>query len=475
MGQTIGTSIVNTAPLGVKNSLFHAHYCKLLEMCAYDYLSFLQEASCENPFIEVDERCEAYALEDDQLAFLEERGELSFNHHESPDRICEAYRESVDNQADNPQGACEDFTDSLHLYLRIQMPAFQEKGKSPIFEALIEFIDDRGFLVDDPDFIAHLMGFEIEEVLEVLEAIRCIDPGGIGSRGIMDFLWYQCQRMGWDTPVMHRAVCELLEYVADGNITGLRRELDISARSVREMIERVRSFRPYPTWGMDISYGPIAPREPILYPDFALYQLSGGDCVLWVIEPRVTFSPISQGREGTENDAPSDIRMEDMEDIPNWRSKVDCLEREAYDLLGMADRRKKTVLRVVSLVVVRQKAYLLRERDYKEPLNLSQIGSSLGLSVSTVSRAMKDRYISSPRGILSLKDLLARPFPGAIDDGISQDYIVRKIESLSRSSKGKAMSDSKIARILESDGIDIARRTVNKYRKSLERPAVPWR
>jgi len=79
------------------------------------------------------------------------------------------------------------------------------------------------------------------------------------------------------------------------------------------------------------------------------------------------------------------------------------------------------------------------------------------------------RYITSPRGILSLKDLLARPFPGAGDGEISQDYVSREIESLLRGPSGKTLSDSNITEILKSGGIDIAGRTVNKYRRSLER------
>jgi len=460
-------SINNTTSLKGRPSLYHAHFTKLLEMCALDYLHFLRQESCRNPCVEVREGCEVYALRDGRHTLLEEREEPSFDYHESLVPIYGPYREPVDNEQYDPPGACEDFTGSLPLYLSIQMPAFQEKGKSSIFEALVEFIDDRGFLGDDPASIADLIDSRTEEVIEVLEIIGSIDPGGIGSRGIGDFLWYQCRKIGWDTPVMQKAVHELLEYVAEGDIDRLRQELKVSERGVRDMIERLKSLRPYPTWGMDVGTSDIARGDHIIYPDFALYQLDDGDCILQVIEPCITLNPISTlGGEGTENNALNDIYMEDMR---SWRSKVECLERESYGLLRMANRRKQIILRVVPLIIERQKAYMLREEDYKEPLDLSQIAHQLGVAVSTVSRAVKDRYITSPRGILSLKDLLARPFPGAGDGEISQDYVSREIESLLGGPGGKTMSDSDITEKLKSGGIDIARRTVNKYRRSLER------
>jgi RNA polymerase sigma-54 factor len=148
-----------------------------------------------------------------------------------------------------------------------------------------------------------------------------------------------------------------------------------------------------------------------------------------------------------------------------WSTRLKDLEREAFELARLVENRKRTIVLVASHIVEKQAAYLDGDTEHKKPLTVSQIAAQLSMPVSTVSRAIKNMTISTPRGTTPLRELLSRPVP--VEDGpdVSSDYILTRIAEFARLPDGKSRSDLEISNMLRSEGIEMARRTVNKYRR----------
>jgi len=453
-------SLGNYISVRGRPSVFHANFTRILEMCASDFLGYLEEVADKNPCVEPYESCETIVVHDGEVSVSKD---IEFQAFDSP-RTGTSHRADLTSEEEglDPPGSWDDFSDSLPVYLSSQIPSCMEKGSGEIFRNIIQYIDDRGFLGEDPGVIADLIGASVEEVLGVLDVIKCFDPGGIGSRDVKDFLWYQCRDSGSDTFIMESIINDYLDDIAAGNLDRVRRDLDLSQESLRKILETLRNLRPYPTWGMEFTPSHLGPPGQTMHPDLVFFLLASGDCVLQVLEPSMRLQMISpcngEGACAEKDDDGANLE---------WLKKVKAFEREANNLYELACKRKTTIISVASLILETQKAYLTGERDYKEPLTISQVAKELGQSVSTISRVVKGRVISTPRGTFPLKGLFSPLFQGSDGEHLSQDYIVHQIRDIAKRSDGRSRSDQEIAEILRSEGIDIARRTVNKYRKLL--------
>lgn len=439
-------------------SLYHARFANLLEMPSDAFLRFLEQAAESNPCLEIQPGQQDYYLDAGRLSPVEDvtgraRGPADAGSLVSRDRSSD----EIDRCS-----APGDFTESLRLYLESLVHNAHEPASPGAVEAVIPFIDDRGFLSEDPEEIASASGFSQEEISRAIEAIKSIPPGGFGSRDLPDFLWWQCRGSNWDTPAMHRLTHELLRDVARGNLSRIRRELRVGEKKVRSMVQVLKGLRPYPTYGMDFQLSD-SPGLARLSPDFWVRCPGDGSYVLEMREPSIEIQHIAALTEpGAALRAPAGQNPES-----EWDTKARSLEMEAEDLREVAIERGRVLRRVVAALIEAQKEWLLSRNDYLEPLTESELAERLDIPLSTVSRALKDRYIACPRGTYPLKQLLSRGLSAADNVGVSRDFACRLIERLDREAEGRAITDAEMARLLEQQGIHVARRTVNKYRNQL--------
>ncbi len=438
-------------------SLYHAQFAQLLEMPCDDFLRFLEQVAETNPCLEVQPGRQDYSLDAGLLPPVED-GAGRNRDPAGGDLV------SWDRSRDEIERCSipDDFTESLRLHLELSAHNAHEPPPEGAVEAVIPYIDDRGFLGEDAEVIASASGLSLEEINRTVEAIKSIQPGGFGSRDLSDFLWWQCRGSQWDTPAMHRLTHELLREVARGNLSRIRRELGIGERQARIMVQALKGLRPYPTWGMD--FQPSSPPGLArLSPDFWIRCQRDGGCVLEIREPRVDIQHIATTAEcGAAQRAP-----QGRDQGSEWDAKARSLELEAKELREVAMKRGRVLHRVVAALVEVQKEWLLGRNDYLEPLTESQLAEGLDIPLSTVSRALKDRYIACPRGTYPLKKLLSRGLPSEDRAGISRDFVCQLIERLDREAGGRVITDAEMAKLLEQRGIHLARRTVNKYRNQL--------
>jgi RNA polymerase sigma-54 factor len=439
-------------------SLHHARFANLMEMPSDAFLRFLEQAAESNPCLGVQPGRQDYYLDGGRLSPIEDK---AVRVRDSVDAGRFVSRDSSRDEIDRCS-VPDHFTGSLRLYLQSSMRKANGPALEAAAEAVIPFIDDRGFLSEEPEEIASDSGFSKEEISRAIGVIKSIPPGGVGSRNLPDFLWWQCRGSKWDTPAMHRLTHDLLRDVARGNISRIRRELRVGEQKVRSMVQVLKGLRPYPTHGMDIQPSD-SPGLARLSPDFWVRCPGDGSCMLEMREPDIEIQHITAPTDPSSvSRAPSGQKPES-----EWDLKARSLALEARDLREVAIERGRVLRRVAAALIEVQKEWLSARNDYLEPLTESELAEQLDIPLSTVSRALKDRYVACPRGTYPLKHLLSRGLSAADNIGVSKDFVCQLIARLDREAEGRKITDAEMAKLLEQQGIHVARRTVNKYRNQM--------
>ena len=446
MGQSVAmtTEISLSAKNAVKGapSIYHANFARVLEMPSNDFLNYLREAANRNPCVEVENSSTVYSLASGRLSAL--------NRSERPPADS-SWRRRGDNGLD-AASVPDDFTDSLPVFLSAYLQDVLDKATLAI---LVDSLDSRGFLGDSTDAIARQIGKAPREVQRAVEVMKSVGPGGIGCRDLKDFLWFQCGQIDRDTPAMKQLIEEMLPDVAKGNTQRIRRKLGIGEHVASEMIQVLKGLRPYPTWSTGLGLPTGQTEAPVRAPDFIFERSSDDSYVLHVLEPTIKLDSLSLGT--------ADRALLDE----NWGEQLARLRDEAESVLELSLRRQSVILAAMTRILDVQKEWLLGFKEYLEPLSVSDIALSAGVSVSAVSRALKDRYLASPRGTFALRQLLSRRFDGENPGGKSQDFVSCEISKLERAHERETLTDQRVAGLLRERGIEVARRTVNKYRKHL--------
>lgn len=444
-----------TSHVAAKNrlSLFHANSNSLLEMHSLDCLHQIRDAASRNLCIEPSERFVEYRLEDGGPKLAAERKTSSLE-ASAPEPWAARERAGID------YARCPDFTESLEFYLRVHAPPLASNDIADAWRGLIDFVDRRGFLHESPRCVAESIGAGKETVLALIESMKQIEPGGIGSFDLADFLRFQLSAAGRSADKALTSVLDHLEELASLGPDRLARRLDLSPVAVGRALRVIRELRPYPTWGLFTSEPEPGVLPEGVSPDLVYVRRANGERVIGVTRPGVELG-VRPEREARESDS-SDTGGSDA---TRWSRELKDQEKEALELAALLENRHSTIVAVSSQVVRRQLSYLDGETDCRAPLTVSQVADELGMQVSTVSRAIKNMTISTPRGTMRLRELLSRPVKAQCGATVSGDYVQSLIMENLRRPNGKRRSDPEIAELLASEGIPIARRTVNKYRR----------
>jgi RNA polymerase sigma-54 factor len=347
---------------------------------------------------------------------------------------------------------------SLKDHLLAQLPlAVADPGDRLIGHAIIDSIDEAGYLTDAIEDIADRLGAPILRVSEVLAAVQTLDPSGVGARNLAECLSIQLRDRNRFDPAMASLVAHL-ELVARRDITGLKRVCGVDETDVAEMIAEIRRLDPKP--GRAFGATPIQP----VVPDVLVKAAPDGS---WIIElntdvlPRLlvnqTYAAKISRSKGSEAD----------------RSFVSGCLQTANWLTKSLEQRARTILKVSSEIVRQQDAFFAHGVEHLRPLNLKAIAEATGMHESTVSRVTSNKYLSSPRGLFELKYFftasIASNSGGDVHSAESVRFRIKQM--IEREAAHDVLSDDAIVERLRESNIDIARRTVAKYRESMRIPS----
>ncbi|SBW11124.1 RNA polymerase, sigma 54 (sigma N) factor [uncultured Alphaproteobacteria bacterium] len=318
---------------------------------------------------------------------------------------------------------------------------------------LIDTLDDAGYLSQPLAAVAAALGCGVEEVERVLGVVQGFDPVGVFARSLKECLALQLADRNRLDPAI-QALLDNLDLLARRDLARLKKVCGVDDEDLAEMILEIRGLDPKPA----ASFEPV--REQPVEPDILMRPDNAGG---WVIElntdtlPRVLVANRYYAEVGAKADRETKTFLNEQFQSANW-------------LVKSLHQRATTILKVASEIVRQQSGFFSHGVSALKPLILRDIAEAIGMHESTVSRVTTNKYLSSPRGVYELKFFFTQAL-GSTEGGAahSAEAVRYKIRTLIEAETAEAvLSDDRIAEILQSDGIDIARRTVAKYREAMK-------
>ena len=347
-----------------------------------------------------------------------------------------------------------------HLLWQLNLTQISERDKA-IAIAIIDALDDGGYLTASLDEIRESLGddieIEIDEVEAVLHLVQAMEPAGIAARDLRECLLLQLEQCPQDTPCLNKAretVDHHLQLMAARDFNQLMRRLKVDRETLQRTISLIQAMNPRP--GSQIQ----PTRTEYIIPDVYVKKEKG----VWKVELNADSLPHLR----INMDYANMIRRADNSaDNTSLKNHL----QEARWFIKSLQSRNETLLRVASCIVEKQRAFLEYGEEAMKPLVLHDIAELLGLHESTISRVTTRKYMHTPRGIYELKFFFSSHVNTDHGDTCSSTAIRALIKKLiSEESHKKPLSDNRIAQILSSRGIQVARRTIAKYREALSIP-----
>jgi len=324
-----------------------------------------------------------------------------------------------------------------------------------IGRAIVDAVNDDGYLTETLEAIAAAIAGEVQTdsagVGRVLEVVQQFDPAGVGARSVAECIELQLAQLDPATPGLTtaRALAHRhLELVAGRELGLLQRELHVNGEELDVALALVRSCHPRPGAAFQ------ATRTEYVVPDVYVRRTPQG----WLVELNPAALPrirLNESYAGMITRAPDHAVL---------RTQL----QEARWLIRSLEIRNDTMVRVARTIVERQQAFLDRGEESMQPMILRDVAEAVGMHESTISRVTTGKYLHTPRGVFEFRFFFSSHVDADDGTGVSSTAIRAKIRRLvAAEPPGKPLSDQQIMELLAADGVQVARRTVAKYREAL--------
>jgi RNA polymerase sigma-54 factor len=322
---------------------------------------------------------------------------------------------------------------------------------------LVDLVDESGYIAGDLAAAAERLGTGLAEIEAVLAILQTFEPPGICARNLAECLAIQLKERNRYDPAM-AALIGRLDLVARRDVTALRKICGVGDEDLAEMIAELRRLNPKP--GLAFGSTVVQPIVPDVFvraaPDGAWLVELNSDTLPKVLVNQTYYAEVSAtARRDTEKSY-----------------LADCLQNATW-LVRALDQRARTILKVANEIVRQQDAFFARGVEHLRPLNLKTVAEAIGMHESTVSRVTANKYMATSRGIFELKYFFTSAIAGAHGgEAHSAEAVRHRIRQLiDAEGASDILSDDTIVEKLREAGIDIARRTVAKYRESMRIPS----
>jgi RNA polymerase sigma-54 factor len=343
-----------------------------------------------------------------------------------------------------------------HLAEQVSM-TFTDPIERMVAQYLVDLVDDAGYLPGDLSDAASRLGASPAQIEAVLAQLQTFDPPGVCARSLAECLGLQLRELDRLDPAME-ALLGHLELVAKRDFSALRKICGVDEEDLVEMIGEIKGLNPKP--GLAFSSVLVQP----IVPDVFVRQAADGG---WTVElnhdtlPRVLVNQTYYSK--VSKTAKKDTDKSYL---------AQCLQTATW-LVRALDQRAKTILKVASEIVRQQDAFFTSGVQYLRPLNLKTVADAIGMHESTVSRVTANKYIAAARGTFEMKffftSAIASTNGGEAHSAEAVRYRIKQL--VDAESVHDIMSDDAIVEHLRDAGINIARRTVAKYREAMRIPS----
>jgi RNA polymerase sigma-54 factor len=362
-----------------------------------------------------------------------------------------------DSDGEREGGGTRELTLAEHLHAQLAVAGFSEAERA-IAVVLIDAVDEGGYLRADLIDIAERLGCDFARLETVLGRLQGFEPTGVFARDVAECLSLQLKEKDRFDPAM-AALVGNLELLARRDMAGLKRVCGVDDEDLKEMIAELKALTPRP--------GAAFGGEPTqaVVPDVFVREGSGG---MWLVELNTDTLPKLLVDHRYHARVAAGARSDQEKTFVS-----DCLSSANW-LVKSLDQRAKTILKVASEIVRQQDGFLAYGVEHLRPLNLKTVADAIGMHESTVSRVTSNKYLATPRGVFEMKFFFTSSIASSLGgEAHSAEAVRHKIRQLidAERGEGNVYSDDRIVDILKEAGVDIARRTVAKYREAMRIPS----
>ncbi|MBK1698802.1 RNA polymerase factor sigma-54 [Rhodovibrio salinarum] len=450
---------------------------KLLQLNNLELTSYIEQELEQNPLLERDERDRPQTEAADPR-----RGDEDDLDDRSGERDWDAAPDSFSEEmgadwtsgpgSGGGSGADEDALSSIdqrtattltlrdHLLEQVHL-SLSDPSDRAIAEALVDSLDPAGYLASPVDELADLLGVAPARIEAVLTQLQGFDPAGVFARDLAECLAIQLRERNRLDPAMQTLVANL-ELAGQRDWTRLKRLCGVDTEDLTDMLAELRALDPRPALAFEGQ--PVQP----LVPDILMRPGRTGG---WHLElnpetlPRVLVNQRYARQVGAaaERDKAARSFLSERLQSANW-------------LVRALEQRANTILKVAESIVTHQEAFFHHGVEHLRPLTLREIAETIEMHESTVSRVTANKYMATPRGTYELKYFFTATIQGADGGSHSAEAVRQRIKTLiDQETPDSVLSDDRIVAILRAEGVDIARRTVAKYRDALRIPSSTQR
>ena len=451
---------------------------KILQLNNMELTEFIEEELEKNPLLEKDDRqpdigdeTEAVPSTPEETDRMQEQFDENWTGNENT--------ESAGNSAENTNslggigsggntsfdGSAYNFENTLskdatlreHLLDQLNLACPDPRDRL-IGAQLIDQLDESGYLRSDVTALAEQLSASEDRIESLIKTLKTFDPTGIFASGLTECLAIQLDEQGRLDAPMQRLL-DNLDLIAQHDMKKLAELCEVNSSYLEDMISEIRELNPKPAG--DFDHFVVQTAVPDVVMKRLPKNLGGG----WRVElnndtlPRVLvneeyFTEVAQ-------------KTKDKKD----KSYLNAQLQSANWLVRAMDQRAKTILKVAGEIIEEQDAFFLFGIEFLKPMTLKDIAEKIEMHESTVSRVTNNKYIDTPRGTFELKYFFSTAL-GDGDNAHSDKMVKSRIQTLvNDEDPKKILSDEKLVEILRAENIDIARRTVAKYRESLNIPS----
>jgi RNA polymerase sigma-54 factor len=343
---------------------------------------------------------------------------------------------------------------SLADHLQWQLSMQTDDGPvREIGEAIIGNLDDDGYLGATAEELAAMGPWEMATVDAALQAVQRLDPIGVAARDLRECLLLQLRHHHPEETVAVQIVADHLSLLQNRQVPELAKQVGLSIDDLRPHIELVRHLDPKP----GSRYNPTGSQYVI--PDVYIVKVED-DYVVALNEeglPQLRISPVYR-------------RMLDKAsgNTDETRAYVKDKFRSALWLIKSVEQRQRTIHKVATSLIKFQRDFLDHGLEHLRPLVLRDVAADIGMHESTVSRVVTNKYVHTPQGVFEMKFFFHSGISSAYGEAVSSVTVKQRIKKIIEEEDPKRpLSDSKIVAILQREGLELARRTIAKYREEL--------
>jgi RNA polymerase sigma-54 factor len=406
----------------------------LLQYSAHELTAFLEDKALENPLLQI---------EAGNVKPMNPLIDRNRRKHQK------AEKDWIEQIADKPF--------SLEEYLLSQFKITNLTAEQlSVFRHLIQNLDENGYFAGDLKEIAQRLRVTEDAVEECLAIIQTLEPAGIGARNLQECLLMQIYYQNPNNEVAQKIISDYFIPFAEKKWKQISKELKVSLKEIQDVFDQIQFLNPKP--------GAMLGKEATSYiiPDAIVEQSDEGLTVRMSDEslPRISLNQQYYHQFKDQDQQVSRFLQDKLQDY-QWIQKS-------------IEQRKETLTRVVAKIIEIQAAFFQKGSQYLVPMTMKEVAGELEIHESTVSRAVREKYVQTPIGTFALKSFFTSTIQNVSDDeNTSSTQVKKKIAMLiEKENKQKPLSDQEIVeRLKVEEGMVVSRRTIAKYREQLGIPS----